>query len=132
MIYTGSCHCGSIRVAFETEREFAPRACQCGFCRRHGARTVSDPEGAAVLTLGGPTIRYRFATKTTDYILCARCGIYVAATAEIGGRPYATLNLNAFDDARPDLAAEPFRYDGESAEAKAERRRAAWTPLRIA
>lgn len=85
-----------------------------------------------MLTLGGPVIRYRFATKTTDYILCATCGIYMGAVAEIDGRTYATLNLNAFDDPRPDLAAEPFSYDGESARAKAERRRAAWTPLRLA
>jgi hypothetical protein len=130
--HIGQCHCGAIRVEFETGKPLNPRACQCGFCRRHGARTVSDPDGAAVLTLGGPAIRYRFATMTTDYILCARCGVYVAATAEIGGRLYATLNLNAFDEPRLDLAAEPFRYDGESAAAKAERRRAAWTPLRIA
>ena len=51
---------------------------------------------------------------------------------EIGGRLYATLNLNAFDEPQPGLAAEPFSYEGESAEAKAERRRAAWTPLRLA
>jgi len=132
MRHEGQCHCGEIGVAFETGKSLAPHACQCGFCRRHGARTVSDPDGAAVLTLGGPAIRYRFATKTTDYILCARCGVYVAATAEIGGRLYTTLNLNAFDDPRLDLMAEPFCYDGESAEAKAERRLAKWTPLRYA
>lgn len=132
MRHSGQCHCGAIGVEFESDQPLAPRACQCGFCRRHGARTVSDPDGEAVLTLGGPAIRYRFATKTTDYILCACCGVYVAATAEIGRRLYATLNLNAFDDPRPDLAAEPFCYDGESAEAKAERRLARWTPLRYA
>lgn len=131
-MHEGRCHCGAIRVAFQTGKLLAPRACQCGFCLQHGARTVSDPDGTAVLTLGGPVVRYRFGTKTTDYILCARCGVYVAATSEIGGRRYATLNLNAFDDPRPDLAAAPVRYDGESAEAKAERRLARWTPLRIA
>lgn len=130
--HLGKCHCGAIRIEFETEKPLTPRACQCGFCRRHGARTVSDPDGAAVLALGGEVIRYRFATRTTAYILCAGCGVYVAAAAEIGGRDYATLNLNAFDDARLDLATEPFDYDGETAEAKAERRLARWTPLRFA
>lgn len=132
MEHRGQCHCGALRLIFESARPLAPRACQCGFCRRHGARTVSDPEGSALLTLNGPAIRYRFATQTTDYLICARCGVYVAAVSEIGGCLYATLNLNAFDDPRPDLAAEPFSYEGESAEAKAERRRAAWTPLRLA
>lgn len=130
--HSGRCHCGAIRVEFESDKPLAPRACQCGFCRRHGARTVSDPDGTAVLTLRGAVIRYRFATATTDYLICARCGIYVAATADIGGRAYATLNLNAFGDPRPDLDAEPFSYDGESVEAKAERRLARWTPLRFA
>ena len=91
---------------------------------------MSDPDGAALLTLGGPVIRYRFASRAADYILCAACGIYVGAVAESEGRTLATLNLNAFDDPRPDLEAAAVSYDGESAAAKAERRRKAWTPLR--
>ena len=37
------------------------------------------------------------------------------AAAEVDGRVYATLNLNAFDDPRPELAATPVSYEGESA-----------------
>lgn len=131
MIHTGQCHCGALRLRFETALPLAPRACQCGFCRRHGARTVSDPAGAAELKVAADAIRYRFATGTTDYLICARCGIYVAAAAEIDGRCFATLNLNAFDDPRLDLAAEPVSYAGETADAKAQRRRARWTPARL-
>lgn len=132
MRHRGQCHCGAIRMAFESARPLAPRACQCGFCRRHGARTVSDPDGKATLALGGAVIRYRFASKAADYILCATCGIYVGAVAEIEGRILATLNLNAFDDPHPDLKGIAISYDGESAAAKAERRLARWTPLRFA
>ena len=128
----GGCHCGLTRFAFMTAFPLAPRACQCGFCRRHGARTVSDPEGYAVLTLGPETIRYRFGTGTTDFLICGRCGVYVGAAAEIGGALFATLNLNAFDHPRLDLAAAPVRYDGEDAGARAARRRARWTPARVA
>jgi len=131
MRHSGRCHCGAIRLAFETDKPLAPRACQCGFCRRHWARTVSDPDGSAALEFSGEPIRYRFGTRTTDYIICATCGVYVGAVAEIGGARYATLNLNAFDEPRLDLAGAPVSYDGESAAAKAERRRKAWTPLRI-
>lgn len=127
----GHCHCGAIRVQFETDRPVAPRACQCGFCRKQGARTLSDPGGSAVLTLGGPAIRYRFASKAADYVLCATCGIYVGAVAEIEGRTLATLNLNAFDDPRLDLEAEPVSYEGESAETKKRRRLERWTPARL-
>ena len=132
MRHSGSCHCGAIRIEFESGRPLAPRACQCGFCRRHGARTVSDPNGSAVLSLGSETIRYRFGTGTTDFLICGRCGVYVGALAELDGRLYATLNLNAFDDPRLELAAAPVSYEGESAEAKAERRRTRWTPARLA
>ncbi|HEY5711121.1 MAG TPA: hypothetical protein VIT38_04425 [Allosphingosinicella sp.] len=83
------------------------------------------------LNLGLEAMRYRFASKVADYILCGRCGVYLGAVAEIGGATFATLNLNVFDDPRPDLVAEPVSYEGESAEAKAARRRARWTPARF-
>lgn len=132
MHHRGRCHCGAITFEFVTGKPLAPRACQCGFCRRHGARTVSDASGSALFALRTAPLRYRFATRTTDYLLCGRCGIYVGAAAEIEGRTYATLNLNAFDDPRLDISATPVCYDGESAEAKGERRRLKWTPARFA
>ncbi len=131
MRYEGQCHCGAIRFEFETGKPFVPRACRCGFCRKHDARTVADPQGLALLALGPETLRYRFGSKVTDFLICGRCGVYVGALAEIGGQAFATLNLNAFDDPRPDLAATPVSYDGEDAAAKSDRRRARWTPARI-
>ena len=71
MKHWGACHCGAIRVEFETAAPLAPRACQCSFCRKHGARTVSDPEGTAELRLAPETLRYRFASRAADYLLCS-------------------------------------------------------------
>ena len=127
--HAGSCHCGAIRLEFRTDKPLAPRACQCRFCRRHNARMVSDPDGLAVLTLGREARRYRFATMTTEYLFCGRCGCYVGATAEIEGGTYATLNLNAFDNPCLDIAATPVSYEGESCEQKAFRRRNRWSPV---
>ena len=132
MLHRGQCHCGAIRIEFETRRPFEPRRCQCGFCRRHNVRMVSDPEGTATLILGAETRRYHFATGTTDYLICGHCGVYVGAVAGVGGRTYASLNLNAFDDPQLDLSPAPVSYRGESAEQKAERRRLRWTPARLA
>ena len=42
---TGGCHCGNMRVAFETSldpRNLPLRGCQCSFCRRHGAVATSQ------------------------------------------------------------------------------------------
>ena len=47
--YYGGCHCGALRVTFETTRapaEIQRRADQCSFCRAHAGITISDPEGA--------------------------------------------------------------------------------------
>jgi len=84
-----------------------------------------------MLAFGPATLRYRFGTQTTDYLICGRCGVYVGAIAEVDGRLLATLNLNVFDEPHLDLAAEPVSYEGETAEQKAERRRRKWTPARI-
>src|ERR671939_662142 len=46
----GTCHCGNIAIVLETgqdPRSLPLRACDCSFCRKHGARTTSDPEGRA-------------------------------------------------------------------------------------
>ena len=129
--HSGSCHCGDLSFTFETDKPFAPRACQCSFCRRHNARSVSDPAGEVVLTLGPDTRRYRFGTRSSDFLICGRCGIYVGALAELGDGTYAVLNLNAFDDPRLELVGEPMVYDGESAQQRAARRHQRWTPARV-
>jgi hypothetical protein len=127
----GRCHCGAIELSFETDRPLAPRACQCSFCRKHGARSVSDPDGRAAIASTAEPRLYRFASRAADYILCSRCGVYLGAMTLIDGQRLATLNLNAFDDPRLDLTALAVSYEGESAEAKAERRRSRWTPLEL-
>lgn len=127
VLHAGSCHCGDTRFVFRTDRPLAPRACQCGFCRRHNARTVSDPHGRVRLESGAMLVAYRFAARTADYLFCGRCGIYVGARQADGADRLMTLNLNAFDDPRRDLVARPVRYDEESPEERQLRRRAMWT-----
>ncbi len=132
MRYEGRCHCGAVSIIFNTEEALAPRACQCSFCRRHDARSVSDPGGSARLAFAVEPIRYRFASRAADYLLCRRCGVYVGAMVEGAEGAIVTLNLNNFDDPHPEIEAVPVRYDGESATQRAASRRARWTPLTIA
>lgn len=84
-----------------------------------------------MLTCGVEPHIYRFGAKAIDFLLCPRCGVYLGAMMEEKGACRVTLNLNAFEDPRPDLAAVPVSYDGQSPEERAERRRRLWTPLRI-
>jgi len=88
--YGGSCHCGAIEVRLDspkTPEEMAVGRCACSFCRRHGARTMGDPDGA--VTFRGATkdiARYRFGLGITDYLLCVHCGTYVGAIMEDNAR----------------------------------------------
>ncbi len=80
----GSCHCGQVRVAFETEvaPEALPvRACTCTFCRRHAPLYTCDAKGRVVFEIGEPQIasRYRFGLESADFLVCGRCGVFVGA-----------------------------------------------------
>lgn len=129
----GHCHCGAIHVILEPGRavgELALRACQCGFCRRHGAATTSDPESRLHIEATPGSINwYQFGRRQVDVLLCDECGVYVASTLQIDGRRLATLNvagvgLPGFEGRTPESAL----YDDETDEQRLARRKARWTP----
>jgi len=131
--FVGHCHCGAIRVELTTALSAADlplRACQCSFCRRHGALTTSDPAGRLhIEATPGAANRYRFGLGVTDFLLCAECGVYVAATMEGESGLTAVLNvpgvaLPGFDGRQP----SPMIYDDETPEQRIERRKARWMP----
>jgi hypothetical protein len=132
-IHAGSCHCGALTLEFHSAKPLAPRACDCSFCRKHGARSVSDPDGHATIrsAAGRDPLRYRFGLKTADFLICSRCGVYVAAVIDIEGQSYSVLNLNTFEDSHSEIPGQPMSYEGESAEDRTERRRRVWTPTQI-
>jgi hypothetical protein len=132
MILRGGCHCGALRVEFETAApEALPlRECQCTFCRRHGALNTVDPNGAVRLVAdGGALSRYRFALGTADFFVCARCGVYVGCFID---NAFATLNVRALDEAaRFTQPAKPMDWSSENAEERIARRRRTWTPASV-
>lgn len=137
MTFTGSCHCQNLKVSFETA--IAPdaievRLCQCSFCRRHNQRSVTDPKGLAVIAIADPAIvsRYRFGLGTCEFLICSRCGVYVAAVMEADGEAWATINVNALDDRDRFGPGKPVSFEGENAGSRVERRKARWTPARYA
>ncbi|TMB10920.1 MAG: aldehyde-activating protein [Deltaproteobacteria bacterium] len=134
---TGRCHCGNLELALETSlrpEELSLRADTCSFCRKHGARTTSDPSGRVMITVHHPDelLRYLFGLETADFLVCTRCGIYVAAVMEEGSGSYATVNVNTLDAVdRFTRPATPVTYEGESAAERSARRKARWTPAVI-
>ena len=134
--YSGGCHCGNIRVWFETElvpADLTPRACQCSFCRKHSTRALSDPSGHIHLTIKNKdnVSCYQFGTKTTEFLICANCGVYVSAYMAYGENTYANVMANVL------LAHESFGpgilidYGVEDEAEKRERRRRDWAPASL-
>lgn len=132
----GECHCGAIQamlVASKATDALQMRACQCGFCTRHGAMTVSDPEGHATFVMReGQLQAYQFATRTGTSLICKTCGVYVGVMLKDGGDVWSVINARGL--AIWELlnrVAEPVTYDNETAEQRIARRKAKWTPTEI-
>jgi hypothetical protein len=127
----GGCHCRAVRFTFDSADPLAVRACQCSFCRKHNSRNVSDGGGSARIESAVPLTRYRFGLGITDFLICPKCGCYVAAAMRDGAAWRATFNLNCFDDPHADLAAQPMVYDAEGEGDRVARRLERWTPSLI-
>jgi hypothetical protein len=132
----GGCHCGALAVQFSTElpiEQIEVRACQCTFCRAHGALSVTDPQGLLTFSTNDASwlVRYRFGLKLADFLLCSRCGTYLGAYMEDDGRAYGVLNICALRER--DRFGTPLlmRYDGETVVTRLQRRRERWTPARL-
>lgn len=132
--FCGRCHCGNIKLTFESSLsvdQLSLRADSCFFCRAHGARTTSDPNGRVEIVVHDPyqLIRYRFGLKTADFLICGRCGIYMAAVMTVGDSSFATINVNTFDSAENlTQVVQSVSYEGESEAERIRRRKQNWTP----
>jgi len=136
--FTGGCHCGNIDVVFETPsaaRTLEVRACACTFCRKHGARAATDPAGRLRITVadGRHLERYLFGQRSAEFLVCNKCGVYVAAIQHEPEGLWATLNINTLVDAsaftQPVVAVD---FSAETATARRARRKARWTPAELA
>ena len=137
MIHKGACHCGNIELELKTEippAEFTVRACQCSFCRKHGTRAVADPQGALTVTVRDENQlnRYRFGLQTADYLICAVCGVYVAAITRDLSAPRALAIANALEDHEAfSQAPLSMNYDAEDEPTRLARRAEKWMPMVI-
>ena len=130
----GQCHCGAVQVVLELvyPPSILPyRACQCSFCRAHGAATTSHPESHLHIEAApGALSHYRFGRRAVDFLICRECGVYVASTIEADGERLATVNvaglsIPGFEGRTP----EPADYDHDTDDERLIRRQARWMPL---
>src|SRR5580700_8890146 len=103
MDHAGGCHCGNIHVRLrlsETPERTPVRTCTCSFCRSHNPRMISDPAGLLELSADDWSLveLYRFGTRTADFVICRRCGVFIAAVSDLSTQPQAVVNMNCLDD----------------------------------
>jgi hypothetical protein len=133
--FEGGCHCGNLSFVFEASAGLdvlGLRADMCSFCRAHGARNTSDPNGTMRIAVrdGSLLERYRFGLKTADFLICGICGVYIGALLEDGEGGWFTVNVNTFRNAPPlDFPMVPHDFDAEDVPARIARRKARWTPV---
>ena len=131
----GGCHCGNISYVFDATARVEAlglRACQCGFCRAHGARTTSDPNGAMRISIRDreQLQRYRFGLKTADFLICRVCGVFVGALMTTNGKNYFTVNANTFKPPPAyDIIAVAKDFGAEDTGGRTSRRAQMWTPV---
>jgi hypothetical protein len=133
--YLGSCHCEAIGFSYCTAQkpaQWSVRACQCTFCRAHAALSTSDPAGQIEFHISnsGALNRYRFGQRTTDFLLCRDCGVYIGATMETPSGRFGIINTNALRPLQTALAlTTPMNYGSETQEQRVARRERLWSPV---
>lgn len=100
----GGCHCGNIAIGMEitaAPATYRPRACDCNFCRKHGAAWLSDAKGSLLVQIRDLQERgvYRQGSGQAEFIVCTRCGVLMCVLYRIEQRLYAAVNVRAMDDA---------------------------------
>lgn len=126
----GGCHCGNISVSVELERapeSYVPRACDCEFCRKHGAAWVSDPRGSLAIRIRDErdTRRYTQGDRLAEMLLCRNCGVLVGALWR-EQRLFGVVNAGVLDRRVAFADTQPVSPRTLSAEAKKSRWQSLW------
>jgi hypothetical protein len=92
---------------------------------------LSDPEGLFEAQADDWSLveRYRFGTRTCDFLICRRCGVFIAAVAEMPEGVRAVVNVNCLSERARFIAVPAMHeFQGETTESRLSRRAANWMP----
>lgn len=125
--YSGACHCGAVSYRFSTARrlsDFVPRACDCDFCSAHAANYISDPHGSLTLQLRNRVHFYQQGSNTSDFVICANCGVLTCVLCTIDEHLYAVINARSIDGET--APAQTASLDNQATEQRLLRRQKTW------
>ena len=111
--YTASCHCGDVKVQFESEPITEALSCNCSHCGRKGFLLTFIPK-AQVKSLTGEDkqTKYLFNKKTITHLFCQTCGVEVYAESKMNDQEMLAVNLRTVEEIDPqDLVVN--QYNGK-------------------
>jgi len=128
---SGGCHCGNIRLELQLANApgtYYPRACDCAFCRKHGAAYLSDSQGSLRVRINDErkSGTYRQGSELAEMLLCTHCGVLIGAVYRTEGRIYATVNVRVVEDAVGFGIEQPVSPKRLSPDAKVSRWKDLW------
>jgi hypothetical protein len=128
---SGGCYCGNILLELQLSNEpgsYSPRACDCAFCRKHGAAYISDAQGSLRIRINdqGRSGTYRQGNEIAEMLLCTQCGVLVGALYRTEGRIYASVNVRAVEGGANFGVEKPVSPKKLSPDAKVARWKELW------
>ena len=76
--FKATCHCGAVELRLTLPGDMEhPHRCDCSFCRRRAAPTISVPLNGLEVVRGADKLSlYTWNTGTAKHYFCSTCGIY--------------------------------------------------------
>lgn len=133
--YFASCKCGSLSYRFSTAippLKWEIRKCTCSFCSKQQSHLhVSDSLGqvAFEISISAYLNRYRFSTRTADFLTCLNCNSYLGATMTTQDGSFAVLNAEIINLSTKLPKPIFVSFDGETTKQRITRRTKRWTPV---
>lgn len=127
-LITGGCHCGAVSYRLHWPASPIPvRRCTCDYCTAFNGRWTSHPDARLDIEYRTEPARYRFATRTADFLFCSCCGVHIAALSVIGDRLQAVINVNTFQpDHGLEMQESDSCFDREAVDQRLDRRQQRW------
>lgn len=99
---SGGCHCGNVHLEITLTAATSmqsPRACDCDFCRKHGAAYVSDPQGKLRIDVRNENDfgKYKQGSGISDCLICRNCGVLIGFSYQEDDQLYVVINSKAID-----------------------------------
>ncbi|MGI9301753.1 MAG: hypothetical protein ACR2RB_03465 [Gammaproteobacteria bacterium] len=131
---TGQCHCGNVSFELSTSVPVSgieARACDCSFCRVHGAQNWTDANGSATIRVkdSNQLQRYLFALRTAEFLICTTCGAYAGAVFSDSEGTWSTVNLRL--TGLSGITERTASFGGEQTSERIARRKRLWTPTKL-